>query len=45
MMTPHIGGATHETLLQGAEMIASEIQRFGRGEPLRYVVNSEALAP
>ncbi len=44
VMTPHIGGATHETLLQGAEMIASEIQRFDRGEPLRYVVNGEAPA-
>jgi D-3-phosphoglycerate dehydrogenase len=43
VMTPHIGGATHETLLQGAEMIADEICRFTAGEPLRYLVNREAL--
>ena len=35
-MTPHIGGATHETLLQGAEMIAEEVRRFAAGEPLHY---------
>jgi D-3-phosphoglycerate dehydrogenase len=45
VMTPHISGATHETLVQGAEMTANEIQSFGRGEPLRCVVNGEALAP
>ncbi|MGP8149268.1 MAG: NAD(P)-dependent oxidoreductase [Acidimicrobiales bacterium] len=43
VMTPHIGGATHETLLQGAEMIADEIRRFASGEPLCYLVNREAL--
>jgi D-3-phosphoglycerate dehydrogenase / 2-oxoglutarate reductase len=34
VITPHIGGATHETLIQGAEMIAMEITRFASGEPL-----------
>ena len=34
VMTPHIGGATRETLLQGAEMIADEILRFAAGAPL-----------
>jgi D-3-phosphoglycerate dehydrogenase / 2-oxoglutarate reductase len=42
IMTPHIGGATHETLLQGAEMIAAEIARFAAGEPLVNVVNRSA---
>jgi D-3-phosphoglycerate dehydrogenase / 2-oxoglutarate reductase len=42
VMTPHIGGATHETLLQGAEMVADELRRYTLGEPLRYVVNREA---
>ena len=42
VMTPHIGGATHETLLQGAEMIADEIVRFAAGEPLVNVVNQAA---
>lgn len=44
VMTPHIGGATHETLLQGAEMIADEVRRYAAGEPLLYVVNREAVA-
>ena len=39
VLTPHLGGATHETLLQGAEMIAEEIERFAAGEPLVNVVN------
>ena len=39
VITPHIGGATHETLLQGAEMIAAEIKRFCAGEPIVNVVN------
>ncbi len=43
VMTPHIGGNTHETLFQGAEMIAEEIRRFCLCEPLRYVVNREAI--
>jgi D-3-phosphoglycerate dehydrogenase len=43
VMTPHVGGNTHETLLQGAEMIADEIRRFAAGEPLCYLVNREAL--
>jgi D-3-phosphoglycerate dehydrogenase / 2-oxoglutarate reductase len=44
VMTPHLGGATHETLLQGAEMIAEEILHFAAGEPLLNVVNREAMA-
>jgi D-3-phosphoglycerate dehydrogenase / 2-oxoglutarate reductase len=44
VLTPHLGGATHETLLQGAEMIADEIVRFAGGEPLVNVVNRSAVA-
>ena len=44
VMTPHVGGATHETLLQGAEMIAAEIARCAAGEPLVNVVNRAAVA-
>jgi D-3-phosphoglycerate dehydrogenase len=44
VMTPHLGGATHETLLQGAEMIAEEILRFAAGKPLVNVVNRAAAA-
>ena len=39
VMTPHIGGATRETLMQGAEMIADEIHRFAAGEELLNVTN------
>jgi D-3-phosphoglycerate dehydrogenase len=39
VITPHIGGATHETLLRGVTMVAEEVQRFAEGEPLRAVVN------
>lgn len=44
VLTPHLGGATHETLLQGAEMIAEEIRRFAAGEPLVNVINGSAAA-
>jgi D-3-phosphoglycerate dehydrogenase len=39
VITPHIGGATHETLLRGVTMVAEEVRRFAAGEPLRAVVN------
>jgi D-3-phosphoglycerate dehydrogenase len=39
VLTPHLGGATHETLLQGAEMLAEEILRYAAGEALVNVVN------
>jgi D-3-phosphoglycerate dehydrogenase len=44
VLTPHIGGATEETLLQGAEMIAEEILRYAAGEPLVNVVNRPTVA-
>jgi len=43
VMTPHIGGATHETLLRGVTMVAAEIERFNAGEPLVNVVNRAAV--
>lgn len=44
VLTPHVGGATEETLLQGAEMIAAEIKRFAAGEPLVNVFNRAQAA-
>jgi D-3-phosphoglycerate dehydrogenase / 2-oxoglutarate reductase len=44
ILTPHIGGATYETLLHGAEMIAQEIDRFAAGEALINVVNTHAVS-
>ena len=43
VMTPHIGGATHETLLRGVTMVVYEIVRFANGESLRSVVNGAAI--
>jgi D-3-phosphoglycerate dehydrogenase len=43
VLTPHIGGATHETLLRGAQMVAAEIERFASGAPLVNVINREAV--
>lgn len=34
IVTPHIGGATVETLQRGASMMAEELRRFRLGEPL-----------
>jgi D-3-phosphoglycerate dehydrogenase len=36
VVTPHIGGATAETVERGVRMIADDIDRFARGEPLRF---------
>lgn len=44
VITPHIGGATYETLLRGVTMVADEIARFAAGQPLRAVVNRTAAA-
>jgi D-3-phosphoglycerate dehydrogenase len=42
--TPHIGGATFETLDRGATMVADEIERFGAGSQLMNVINRRVLA-
>jgi D-3-phosphoglycerate dehydrogenase len=42
--TPHVGGATYETLAQGAEMIAAEIECLAAGKPLVNVVNHVTAA-
>lgn len=36
IITPHIAGATRETLVKHTAMIAAELQRFLRAEPLIY---------
>jgi D-3-phosphoglycerate dehydrogenase / 2-oxoglutarate reductase len=37
IVTPHIGGATVETLRRGAAIIAEDVQRFRAGRPLANV--------
>lgn len=39
IVTPHVGGATYETLARGARMVADEVERYAAGEPLRHVFN------
>lgn len=39
IIVPHIAGATAETLARGGEMVAAEIGRLERGEPLVHLVN------
>ena len=41
ILTPHIGGATAETIERHSRMMADEILRMVAGKPLRYVVNPE----
>ena len=41
--TPHIGGATFETLDRGATMVADEIERFAAGSALVNVINPAVL--
>jgi D-3-phosphoglycerate dehydrogenase len=41
--TPHIGGATFETLDRGAAMLADEIERFDAGAALVNVINPKVL--
>ena len=41
--TPHIGGATFETLDRGAAMVAKEIERFAAGSALVHVINPNVL--
>jgi D-3-phosphoglycerate dehydrogenase len=43
VVTPHIGGATVETLARGARMAVAEVERFAAGLPLISMANREAL--
>ncbi len=43
VITPHIGGATRETLARGAKMVALEIARFAAGEQLVNVANRDEM--
>jgi phosphoglycerate dehydrogenase-like enzyme len=41
LLTPHIGGATEETIARHSLMITEEIERLLDGRPLQYLVNPE----
>jgi D-3-phosphoglycerate dehydrogenase len=40
IMTPHIGGATEETIERHSRMLTEEVERFVAGEPLLHAVNA-----
>lgn len=43
ILTPHIGGATRETIERQSRMLGEEVERFVQGKRLRRVVNPQAL--
>jgi D-3-phosphoglycerate dehydrogenase / 2-oxoglutarate reductase len=45
IITPHIGGATRETLRRGAEMAAAAVASLAVGRVPDHLVNPEVLAP
>jgi D-3-phosphoglycerate dehydrogenase / 2-oxoglutarate reductase len=45
LLTPHIGGATQETLRRGSEIVAAEVTRFCRGETLLHLVDVPRVEP
>jgi D-3-phosphoglycerate dehydrogenase len=45
ILTPHIGGATAETVERHSRIMVAEIERLLDGKPLQHVVNPDyALA-
>jgi D-3-phosphoglycerate dehydrogenase / 2-oxoglutarate reductase len=39
IVTPHIGGATHEAALRGVQILASQIDHYIAGKPMQHVAN------
>jgi phosphoglycerate dehydrogenase-like enzyme len=42
LLTPHIAGATAETVERQSRMMTGEVERLLAGRPLRFAVNPEA---
>ena len=45
VLLPHIGGATHETLARGAQMIVEDLARIDAGQAALHVINAAAVEP
>ena len=41
ILTPHIGGATEETVVRHSKMIAADIERFLRGQRPKNMLNPQ----
>jgi phosphoglycerate dehydrogenase-like enzyme len=39
IITPHIGGATHEAALRGVQILADQLGHYLVGQPMQYAVN------
>jgi phosphoglycerate dehydrogenase-like enzyme len=44
LLTPHIGGATAETVQRHSQIITDEIERFLDGKPLLHAVTAQPMA-
>ncbi|WP_433516150.1 2-hydroxyacid dehydrogenase [Nonomuraea sp. CA-143628] len=45
VMTPHLAGASKETAMKAAEIVAEDVARYVRKEPLKHWANPAALIP
>ncbi|WP_427006206.1 2-hydroxyacid dehydrogenase [Pseudarthrobacter sp. H2] len=45
VMTPHLAGASKQTAAKAATIIAGDVGRYLRGEPLAHCANPDALRP
>ncbi|MET3919159.1 2-hydroxyacid dehydrogenase [Arthrobacter sp. UYEF20] len=45
VMTPHLAGASKQTAAKAATIVAGDVGRYLRGEPLAHCANPEALRP
>ena len=41
IITPHIGGATHEAALRGVKILAAQLDCYLAGQPMQYVANQD----
>jgi phosphoglycerate dehydrogenase-like enzyme len=41
LLSPHLAGQTIETYLRQGDAMVDEIERWNRGEPLRYAISPE----
>jgi D-3-phosphoglycerate dehydrogenase len=45
VMTPHLAGASKQTAANAARIVAAEVGRYLRGEPLAHCANPDVLRP